>query len=127
MRAFSSVLLGVCLLGASAAQAAVYVAGDKSPETRLCVSAAMDNAFGFVMKMRQSHLTTRYIAHRISCNGKNITAFAYDAGNIQNYRKLSRYNRSYVEIKDLAQVPALKATGTVVVIQGGSEALFISN
>jgi len=127
MRVFTSVLLGVCLLGASAAQAAIYVAADKSPATRLCVSAAMDSAVGFVIKMRESNMTRPFIANRITCNGKNITTFAYEAGNTKNYQRLSRYHRGFVEISDLAKVPAVKTTDAVVAIQGGSTVVFASN
>lgn len=127
MRVFTSVLLGVCLLGASATQAATYVAADDSPATRLCVSAAMDSAIGFVIKMRESHMTRPFIANRITCNGKNITAFAYETGNTRNYQRLSRYHRGFVQISDLAKVQVVKPTEAVVSIQGGSLAVFASN
>ncbi len=124
MRVFNSVLIGLCLLGASATQAAVYVAADKSPATRLCVSAAMDSAIGFVIKMRESNMSRPFIANRITCNGKNITAFAYEAGNSKNYQRLSRYHRGFVEISDLAKATMPEPTGAVIEIQGGSVALF---
>jgi|GEM_PF-3133566 len=127
MRVFKAVLLGVCMLGASAAQAAIYVPADDSPATRLCVSAAMDVPIRFVMNMRESNMTRPFIANRITCNGKNITAFAYETGNIKNYQRLSRYHRGFVEISDLAKAPMVKPTDTVVAIQGGNIAVFASN
>lgn len=121
MRIFKAVLFGLTVLGASfASQAAVYVAADASRETQLCVSAAMDPAIRFVIKMQDSGLSRKVIATRITCNGTNITAFAKEAGNSKNYQRLSRYHRGYVEISDIAKARVVTPTDAVIKISGGS-------
>jgi len=121
MRIFKAVLFGLTVVGASfATQAAVYVAADASRETQLCVSAAMDPAIRFVIKMQESGISRKVIASRITCNGTNITAFAKEAGNMKNYQRLSRYHRGFVEISDIAKVNVVRPTDAVIQISGGT-------
>lgn len=119
MRVFTVVLVGLSLFGSAfATQAAVYVAADKSPETRLCVSAAMDPEIRFVLKMQDSGLSRNLIANRIHCNGMNITAFAKEAGNSKNFQRLRRYHRGFVEISDIARADVVTPTDVVTEIRG---------
>ena len=121
MRIFKAVLFGLTVVSASfATQAAVYVAADESRETQLCVSAAMDPAIRFVIKMQESGMSRKVIASRITCNGTNITAFAKEAGNMKNYQRLSRYHRGYVEISDIAKASVVRPTDAVIQISGGT-------
>ena len=103
-------------LTAATAQAVEYVAADDNPASQLCVSAAMDKPIRFLVAMRDTGVSKRYVANSVTCNGTNITSFAQLAGNQGNYNMLKRHRRGHVEISDLAQVPA--ATDTVISVSG---------
>lgn len=103
-------------LSATAVQAVEYVAADDNPASQLCVSAAMDKPIRFLVAIRDTGASKRYVANSVSCNGTNITSFAQQAGNQGNYNMLKRHRRGHVEISDLAQVPA--ATDAVIQVSG---------
>lgn len=106
----------VLALSATAVQAVEYVAADDNPASQLCVSAAMDKPIRFLVAIRDTGASKRYVANSVSCNGTNITSFAQQAGNQGNYNMLKRHRRGHVEISDLAQVPA--ATDAVIQVSG---------
>lgn len=103
-------------LSATAVQAVEYVAADDNPASQLCVSAAMDKPIRFLVAIRDTGASKRYVANSVSCNGTNITSFAQQAGNQGNYNMLKRHRRGHVEISDLAQVPAV--TDAVIQVSG---------
>lgn len=103
MKTFHLVVAVVFAGCAFMTQAAQYVAADNNPASKLCVSAAMDTPIRFLLQVRDSSTSFAYLANQVSCNGINITSFAQQAGNTDNYNRLSHYRRGHVAISDLAQ------------------------
>lgn len=112
----SGAILLVIATTTSVAHAAQYVAADNHPASKICVSAAVDKPIQLTIQLRDAFVSKTYAANQISCNGINLTTFAYQAGNQSNHKMLSRYRRGYVEINDLAQLPP--ADSQVIYISG---------
>lgn len=125
MKKFHLVVAVVFAGSAFMTQAAQYVAADNNPASKLCVSAAMDKPIRFLVQVRDSGTSFGYLANQVSCNGINITSFAQQAGNTDNYNRLRHYRRGHVEINDLAQFSSMPADQVLTV--SGSFAAKVSS
>ena len=97
-----------------------YVAGDSTPETKLCVTAAVGSYSSF--KRQMTYYATyspmamkfRFVANNIYCNGYNIAQFSEDAGNTLVANKLKKYRKHNVKIYDIAMVGGA-TSGSVII------------
>lgn len=104
---------------ASAAHAGVrYVAADDSPESAVCVSAAIDRHSTFSNKLKTTGMPLKVVAAKLDCNGVNVALFSAQAGNAKVAKALARYSpaRGEVEIRQ-AQLEQNNAD-TVILVKG---------
>ena len=100
----------------------VFVAGDSTPETKLCVTAAENDVFGYRKSVNkfgfQSKLNTlkhKAIANQLKCNGQNLAAFTQQYGAEDMAEFISPYlNQSVSITRDAASLDS--ATPQVIVV-----------
>ncbi len=97
-----SLLASLAVIANSAMAATKYVAADASIESQLCVSSATASPLQFHTQVRDSGISLRTVARKITCNDVPIGRFAADAGNVRNGQRLLRLNSvdGHVEIRD---------------------------
>ncbi|MBV1911670.1 MAG: DUF3718 domain-containing protein [Kangiellaceae bacterium] len=93
--------LAAATLPLSAAQY-VFIAGDDSVETRLCIAAAENKVMKFKNTARlvsSSKSINRKIARKLKCNDQTIADFAYQYDAYRTVKYLDRYLDHDVQIR----------------------------
>jgi hypothetical protein len=87
------------------AQAAKVTPIDNSIATNLCVTAATGNRAAMYKSIKSSGYSSKYVANKIECNGKNLLSFVEHNGkNSAAMLKMLDRAKTSVSITDLASV-----------------------
>lgn len=118
MKLLAIALLSTLTLGTATANATNYkfVSADNSKTTQLCIAAGSNHLMKYRSNVKELGVSERYSANTITCNGKNIAAFAakYDA--MRTAKHINKYRRGSVAITDLALSKDRKTNDKEVVI-----------
>jgi len=104
MNNVKTLLLAACVTTALPLSAAqyVFVAGNDSMETKLCIAAAENNLKKYKKTARAFSLNKsvhQVVANKLSCNDQNLASFAWKYGAADTAGFIGRYTESGVIIR----------------------------